>query len=287
MSHLQMIKKDFPNWKLSKDGLGYEVENEIYHSSKGISSTDIKKMLISPLHYENKSLFKLSTDSLSKGSLYHIMVLEPHLIGKKVIKEEFEGCELNKNSNAYKEAKAKFLEKNRGKEIYSVSEWEEAERMANITKTICGALLDDIVTERAFCYFNEEFGEYLKIKVDALNKKGFVIDLKSTSVDVTNERDVQYAVIDYGYHISAAFYIDVLRACGVDVHTMVMIFQSTKAPNYCLPYIFSEEVIEIGRSLYRDALRSWVDYRDNGIANVAREFNLPDWYVKKAIAGEL
>jgi len=283
-----MSKNEVNELAVANDGIGFEVENELYHQMSGISSTDIKVMKLSPLHYLNKELFKFDTDSLTRGSLYHKMVLEPDTLKQEFIKEDFEGAELNKNSKAYKEAKAEFLKQHQGKKIITKNEWEETEKMSLITKTIAGALLENTVNERAFFWENEEFGELLKCKVDALNLQyGVAIDLKTISGDVANEKDIQRAVLDYKYHISAAFYLDILNANGLDINSFVLIFQSTQKPYYCLPYLFSNEAIELGRKEYRDTLERWKRYKENGEINVVRKLNLPDWYINKVVGGEL
>ncbi len=276
----------FANWQEAEDGIGFKVTDTIYHSSTGVSSSDIKKMAISPLHYENKELFKFSTKSIGLGSLYHAMVLEPHLIGTKYIKEEFEGAELNKNTKAYKEAKAEFVAKHAGKEIIDVATFNTAEKMATITKTISGESLNGVVTERAFKIWSKKYNEWLKIKVDALNLNyGVAIDLKSTSEDVTNRKFLENTVAEYKYHVSAALYLDVLKALGYKVHSFMIIFQSNTAPYYCMPYVITKEAIELGRMEYQNALSAWKEYKDNGTLNIVKPLGVPDWYVKK-IQGE-
>ena len=276
----------FANWQEAEDGIGFRVSDIDYHSSTGVSSSDIKKMAISPLHYENKELFKFSTTSIGLGSLYHAMVLEPHLIGTKYVKEEFEGAELNKNTKAYKEAKAEFVAKHIGKEIIDVATYNKAEKMATITKAICGESLNGIVAERAFKIWSKKYQEWLRIKVDALNLKyGVAIDLKSTSEDVTNKKFLETTVAEYKYHVSAALYLDVLKALGYKVHSFIIIFQSNTAPYYCMPYVISKEAIELGRMEYKSALAGWKEYRDNGTLDIIKSLGVPDWYMRK-IQGE-
>jgi len=80
------------------------LSNEEYHALKGVSASDFRLLEKSPLHLENKNLFKLVGETFVLGSLVHKMVLEPDEIGAEFVCADFDGADINTNTLAFKEA---------------------------------------------------------------------------------------------------------------------------------------------------------------------------------------
>jgi len=247
-----------------------------YFAVDALSNSDFRLLKESVLHYENKELFKLESPSLTLGSAVHKLVLEPESFNDDFIIEEFDGCELNKNTKAYKEAKAKWLECAKDREVLSVQEFEQVTTMARNVKAIAGGLLQDGVAERAF--FSEFDGIPVKCKADYyIESAGIVIDLKTTK----SIKDFKKSILEYGYGTQSAFYTDVISSLGYKADRFVFILVETTKPYMVSVQEMSLEGIEEGRAIYSELLESLKAYKKDNVVNVIKTTSYPDWWMEK------
>ena len=252
-----------------------KISDEEYFKIDALSNSGFRLLKESVLHYENRDLFKLEGASLELGSAVHKLVLEPENFNDDFIIEDFEGCELNKNTKLYKEAKAKWLESVKGKKILSKNLFEEVTLMARNVKAIAGGLLQGGVAEQA--YFSEFDEIPVKCKVDyILEKQGVIIDLKTT----TSIKDFQKSMIEYNYLTQGSFYLDVVKSTGVKVNRFVFILVETKKPYMVKVVEMGKLSIEEGRSLYGEYLQTWKDYKNNGVVNMVKSIEAPRWWLE-------
>jgi len=278
-----------------------ELTNEEYHKAEGISSSDFRLLQKSPIHYENKNLFKLDGANFTLGSLVHKMVLEPDDIGDEFIKEEFEGCTLNKNTKAYKEAKVEFVAQCEGLIVVPVDEWEKAEKMASNVMAIAGGLLQNGVAEESFfvddnildivkrhfpdkLYGKDEadydFPIVRKVRPDYYREDlGLVIDLKTTGDG--SEYGFSKSLYDYAYHRQAGWYTDTLSKAGINATRFIFITVESKKPYMVDVWEIDPLSLERGREQYTDLLIEWERYKDKGIANIVKTISLPNWAFKE------
>jgi hypothetical protein len=258
-----------------------ELTNEEYHKAEGVSSSDFRLLQKSPIHYENKNLFKLDGAKFTLGSLVHKMVLEPDDISDEFIKEEFEGCTLNKNTKAYKEAKALFIERivEDGLTVVPVDEWEKAEKMASNVMAIAGGLLQNGVAEESFFVEDKMFDITRKCRPDYYREDlGLVIDLKTTGDG--SEYGFSKSLYDYAYHRQASWYLDTLSKDGINATRFIFITVESKKPYMVDVWEIDPLSLERGREQYTDLLIEWKRYKDKGIANVVKTISLPAWAFK-------
>src|SRR5690606_13913347 len=90
------------------------------------------------------------------------------------------------------------------------------------------------------------------------------------------------SVIDYHYHVQAAFYLDGLRANGIDVEPEPVHIVVEKSPPFdVVVYRIPEHVVELGRRTYRGWLERLVECRTTGQwpgrAEGEVELVLPEW----------
>ena len=254
--------------------------NAEYHAHPAISASDFRLLEESPLHLENKHLFKLEGAQLTLGSLVHKMVLEPDTLRNEFAPETFEGCDLNKNSNAYKKAKAAWLETVGNKTIVTKDMWEQAEKMAENIKAIAAPLISNGVAEESFFAKDVEFGIERKCRPDYyIEAIGLVVDLKTTSDG--SDKAFQKSLYEYRYHRQAAYYIDTLGLAGKPAERFVFVTVETKAPYMVRVREIDPIAIMLGRDNYRRLLEDYKRFKDFGYANVVREITLPDWAIKK------
>lgn len=100
--------------------------------------------------------------------------------------------------------------------------------------------------------FSEIDGQPVKCKCDYLRENVAVIDLKTT--DDASEKGFMKSVLNYGYHQQAAFYLDVMQAVGQPVGRFIFVVVEKTAPFLVAIHELSDEFIEIGRELNRQAL---------------------------------
>jgi len=256
-----------------------ELTNEEYHKAEGISSSDFRLLEKSPIHYENKNLFKLDGANFTLGSLVHKMVLEPDDIGDEFIKEVFEGCDLNKNTKAYKEAKVEFVAQCEGLIVVPVDEWEKAEKMASNVMAIAGGLLQEGTAEESFFVEDKMFDVTRKCRPDYYREDlGLVIDLKTTADG--SEHGFSKSLHSFAYHRQAGWYIDTLGKAGINATRFIFITVESKKPYMVDVWEIDPLSLERGREQYTDLLIEWKRYKDKGIANIVKTISLPDWAFK-------
>jgi hypothetical protein len=257
-----------------------KLTNEEYHKAEGISSSDFRLLEKSPIHYENKDLFELSGKQFDLGSLVHKMVLEPDTVGEEFIKEDFEGSELNKNSKAYKEAKADFEAQCDGLIVIPCDVWEQAEKMTKNVMTIAGGLLQNGVAEESFFVKDEIFDITRKCRPDYYREDlGLVIDLKTTGDG--SQYGFSKSLNDYNYHRQASWYLDTLSMHGINAERFIFITVETKKPYMVDVWEIDPISLEKGRENYTDLLSEYHKFKTKGIVNMVKTISLPSWAFKE------
>jgi exodeoxyribonuclease VIII len=247
-----------------------------YFSVDAISNSDFRLLKESVLHYENKDLFPFSNPSVELGRAVHKLVLEPETFNKDFVIEEFEGCDLNKNSNAYRDAKKAWLSCVGDRAIISSDTFEKVKLMARNVKAIAGGLLQGGVAEHAF--FAEFYGVKVKCKADYYNQNlGLVLDLKTTA----SISDFKRSILEYGYGTQSAFYMDVISKAGYKAERFVFILVESVAPYMVSVQEMNIESIEEGRAIYGEYLDTWKKYKKDGIVNVVKTTGYPEWFLEK------
>lgn len=256
--------------------------NEQYHMADGISASDLRLLEKSPIHLEKAELFKLEGSEFNLGTLVHKMVLEPDDIGSEFIKETFEGCDLNKNSNAYKDAKARFTEECKGLEIIPVNIWEQAEKMARNVIAIAGGLLQNGVAEESFFVEDKLFDITRKCRPDYYREDlGIVIDLKTTADG--SGYGFSKSLYQYNYHRQASWYIDALDKSGINATRFIFITVESVKPYMVDVWEIDPTSIQIGRDNYNDLLIEYARYKKKGIANVVKNISIPEWAMREQV----
>lgn len=253
-----------------------KMSDKEYFEVDALSNSGFRLLKESVLHFENQDLFKLNSPALTLGSAVHKLVLEPDSFNDDFIIEDFEGADLNKNTKLYKEAKAKWLDSVGNREVLSIDLFNQVTLMARNVKAIAGGLLKGGVAEHAF--FSEFDNVPVKCKVDyLLENQGVVIDLKTTA----SIKDFQKSMIDYNYLTQGSFYLDVVSSVGVKVDRFVFILVETKKPYMVKVVEMGKLSIEEGRSLYGEYMQAWKDYKNNGVVNMVKTIEAPEWWLEK------
>ncbi len=248
-----------------------EMTNSQYHSSEGISSSDLKLLEISPLHLKHKELFTYESDAFDFGSLVHKMVLEPETLEDEFVKLP----EFNLRTKAGKEEKAKFEEENKGKIVISPSDWEKAERMARNINAIAGNLIKKGKCEESW-FVEDEHGLIRKCRPDCyIEALGVVIDIKTTQS--VRPYDFQKSIYDYRYHWQAYWYLKTLKLAGKKASQFIFIAVEKKEPFMVRLFRISDSAISRAEMEVENLISGYAEFLRTGKAEVVDEIDLPNW----------
>lgn len=239
----------------------FRVPIDLYHSGPGISSTGLKEILKSPAHYrayldgqEDSAAFRL-------GRLVHMRLLEPaeYFSAVKVM-PDFAESHGHPNTKAHREAKADWLAdaKAQGCEVVTESEMGEHDRYEKAMRS--NRLASKIFTggdAEVSCYWiDEATGVLCRARADYIRGEA-IFDLKTTSYSAA-PKEFQKTVLNFGYHVSAAFYLDgFARYLPVKHFSWVAL---EKKPPYCFGFFAADqELLNAGRAEYTKALATFAE----------------------------
>lgn len=254
-----------------------QLSNEAYHSAEGISKSGLDLILRSPAHYRYAER-KESTRAMEIGTALHCAILEPDRFATDymLLREV-----TDRRSSAYKDAcKVWSPEK--------VLTGTEADRVAGMQESVLShPALGQFVKAKGRCelsvFANDpETGVLVKCRFDKLLDAKLAIDVKKTQ----DLRDFSKSVVNYGYHMQAAFYTDVWKwATGIDLEGFMFAAVEEMLPHASAMLTLDDEAMDIGRVMYRKALDTYAQCyeRDewNGIYQELAPIQLPSWYINQ------
>jgi hypothetical protein len=158
----------------------------------------------------------------------------------------------------------------------------------DLVDSMAGALLaepttQDLVSQSGFSevtmiWKEPETGIFLKVRADRVIRSGRLpLEIKTAA----DPRPTEFAkaVASYGYHVSAALMLDVMRGLGIDAEPQRFVIVGKDAPWLCWADELDAEALHWGRRRYQHALRqfaacaasgSWPGYQPSRI-------QLPSW----------
>lgn len=268
------------------------IPEELKKSHIVLSASKLIEFKKSPRHYWWKYILKRkeTTDSMEKGTLIHMAVLEPERFAKEYCTipahaPSYSGDELQKLCKdlglAASGTKFAMTERIRtknpefwtyddemkkleasGKKVISQEEWDMCETIVdqiNHSK-VSGTLLKNAQKEISG-YFSPMPGILISFRIDAFTDyegKGVLIDVK-TSRDVS-KRYVERTNYQDGRHIQFAIYCDALSAIkGRDFSELsYFLFIENSAP-YCLAEHHADNgMMDAGKSEYKSLIKKLV-----------------------------
>lgn len=125
--------------------------------------------------------------------------------------------------------------------------------------------------EKELSHYLEYEGMPVRVRPDVINHvEGFIADIKKTRL-TASDKDFTKTVRQFGYHIQAAFYMDML-----EVDTFRFIVCEDKAPYTIVVHALCDESIEKGRKAWRDAFKQWKNYKLTGQITSYQPKNVAD-----------
>jgi exodeoxyribonuclease VIII len=182
-----------------------DLSNEDYHANKThLSSSCFKAILkdLSRFHKEwvlGKKEHREPSSALIEGSYAHTLLLEPHLAHK----EYAIWNEWHKRGKAFQEFKASTdLPILSEAQVKKVQSWVKSiKRLEPLQELVTGGIAEASL-------FTNLYDLPIKVRFDyIIPEKGIIFDLKTSRKEVDPESFTR-TVEEYGYHVSAALYLD-------------------------------------------------------------------------------
>ena len=252
------------------------IPNESYHNelTTYLSSSDLRRLLRSPAHYRNFQ--KLDSPALAFGTLVHTFVLEPD-VAKARYRARAEVDGRTKEGKSIRELEAK-LAADEQVEFVSASDYNAAKAITDSVYASVGSsgILTSGMAEVSG--LTELCGVNVKVRPDYL-REDIIIDLKTTQ-DARPEAFLK-SVINFGYEVQAALYVDAAQAIDGLKRRFVWIAAEKEAPYAVSVFEASDEMLERGRRLYKQAIETYtrcVTFDDwPGYTTEIQTLELPGW----------
>ena len=236
-----------------KEGV-YDISNEQYHASNGISRSMLMEFKRSPYHYWYKYISGMcpkedATPAMNLGNAVHTLTLEEHKFD-----EEFFICHQETKPRKDTAPYEKLLLEANGKIILTKKEYLQAALMAKSIKSDeCAAqLLDGCLIERSIYFTHESTGLLVKARPDAWSG-GIVCDLKTTAD--AREHKFQSSAMSYGYFIQAAIIKSALRSVDIIMDDFVFICIEKEPPFAVGSYIVTPDAMSYGETQFDSLMK--------------------------------
>lgn len=223
-----------------------------YSKLPGINATKLKRIIESPKalrHYLDTPFHE--TPSMRVGTAGHTAILEPErFLGDYVF---FDG---DKRRKEWKEFKAAH----EGDRIIDRAEYDTAlaMRKAVLDHPVAG----DIMrmrgeAERAIQWTHARTGEQCKALIDWHVPGAMLVDVKTArSIEPTRFGNDSASL---NYHVQFAWYSDGAFAAGLGDIPFKVITVANKAPHDVVVFDVPDDVLQVGRDLYEDALDLYLE----------------------------
>ena len=277
-----------------KPGIHTGVEMDAYRADPGVASSDLSALKRSPAYARlRRETISESTPAMRFGTAVHTAVLEPELFDRQYAEDpqhpEHGGYPKGwRNTKAYKALAQEVRDS--GREPLSAEHMHACESIRrNVLAHSTGSLITEVQDAPEVSVFahDQELDVRRKIRPDLLvSRASMVVDLKTTNDPGAFRRTVQ----KFGYHRSAAYYLDTLGLLGETYDHYVFLVVATDAPYEVFAFTLDDDSIEQGRYEYRQLLREYAACMSSGdwpLPNTGiEEVRLPEYAINYHLDSE-
>lgn len=262
-----------------------KISNKEYRKKEGISSTDLKKIAISPMHFKYwKEHPQEDTPALLFGRASHKYALE-----KDDFFTEFAVAPIvDRRTKAGKEEYAQFLEGNNGKEIIFADDFQKIQEMREALYAT--PFVEQLLSgekELSFFMEDEETGLMMKIRPDCTTNIGdtYILTDFKTTTDASSEAFMKSA-INLMYDLQLSYYKNVLDKVTGRNYSVIFIAQETKPPYVVNVLEANEYFLKSGADMWRTYLNLYAECEKSGnwfgyINGEVNSLGLPSWLQKQ------
>ncbi len=257
-----------------------DMSNEDYHAADGVSSSQLKTILNkTPAHLQGE--VRKPKTHFDVGDAIHTAILEPIHFSTRFVRGP-----VDRRGNKWTEAKEAAQAE--AKILLTEDDYDMAIRVqtAILSKPHLAKYIkaNNAVAEQSAFWIDDDTGLLCKVRPDLWiaddDVSGVMIDVKST-VDAS-PRAFQRACFNYGYHLSAAYYVDGWEdAMGGLVNKFMILAVEKDPPFEAALYALDPDFMQAGREAYRKALDIYADCsltgKWYGYPHGASLLELPRW----------
>jgi len=246
------IKTDLPKSGNIPSGF-YNIPDEAYFASEGLSNSQMGKLLKSPAHYLSEP--PAATDAMSFGSLVHTAVLEPDELDARF----FVMPKLDLRTKLGKETKKVLEIEQAGKTLVKDRDWDLCTKIKqSVYSHPQASILVETAAHREVAAYKTINGVLCKGKAD-LWSPDWMGDLKTTKNATAGFGGFTRSVYDFGYHRQAAHYLSVFYDYPED-RSFFFIACEKDAPYSVNVFELTPEYLELGRKQRDKAISMYKDY---------------------------
>ena len=261
-------------------GLHEGLSNEDYHASAPVSSTGLKRILVSPAHFRYPNPFN-ATRAKEIGSAIHCRILESDRWDT-----DYKVVECDARTSALYKAACKDHPKER---VLTSAEYENVLGMQKgcMRNPRFREIIEmDGKYELSLFTNDPETGVPVKVRYDKLCD----LILQPFDVKKTQKAD-RYnfgkAIQSYGYHISAALYTQAWEwEYGEKLQPMLWGAIEEQSPHIAMVYRPDDEMMTVANMLLRQALNIYAECLDSdnwhGYLDDSEEISLPHWALEQS-----
>lgn len=236
----------------------FKISEEEYNSLEALRSSDFKKFCTSPETYKH-NIDNPDTSVQSHfvlGRFIHTGILEPEKLKDQFARSKFAtrvGKEFTAQMHGLRQS---------GIDLLTSKEYDMGKAL--IERTLRRSKVIDFLNagypEMSFTAMVE--GVRCKVRFDLITEDGIGIDFKSTGSKI---EEFPRAIRNFGYDISAAFYLLVAEAaikanpdCGLQIPTEFKLVAIEKeAPFRCRIFTFAPSKLEAAKTYVREKLKEY------------------------------
>lgn len=246
----------------------YDMPEDIYHADPvpggSLSASGAKKILSSPARFWFDRLHPPKpTAAMELGTAAHKLTLG---VGAQIVMvnaEDWRSAEARaERDQARAEGKVPLLRADYGR----------AATMAAAVRShpLAAALFTQGAAERSLFWQDREFGIWCRARLDWLPDSplpyGYRMIIADLKTCVSASRDaIAKQVANFSYHIQAAFYVDAVRALGLDDDpAFLLVFVESAPPHLINIAQLDDDAMNVGRDLGREAMERYRDCSQTG-----------------------
>lgn len=251
-----------------------------YHADRtGLSSSGARQLLDSPARYRHdQDNPREETDAYRIGHAVHTLVLGA---GAPVVHVETDSW----RTKAAKEQRAEV--EAAGGIPLTTGEWEQVHAMRDSVLAVpdVAHVLSEGEPEMSLYATHEATGVRMRARPDWY-RPGLILDLKTTGTSADPHQFGKTAA-QWGYHLQAAWYLEVAARAGLDAADFVFVVVEKTAPHLVSVVRLDEYALNVGWDEAETALRTYRDCTESGVwpgypTDIVTA-SLPRWYQPKTL----
>lgn len=264
----------------------YDISNDAYHSSPGLSRSALWAFKELPKKYWYKYISGLYEEPKESqayviGNLVHKLLLEPEEASMMYHMMP----EVDRRTKAGKEAWANAIQMLGDKQAVTEADFSKASKMSesvlsNLMITNVLRPIHGVQVEKSIYWKDLPTGLLLKCRPDAF-KGSLVIEIKTC--DDASPRAFQMSAMKYGYYLQAALIYEGLLSIGIKMEHFLFVCVEKSPPYATALYRLDEDALQYGLDLLCKLKGEFKKCQDKSEWNDygMQTLSVPNWAVKE------